>query len=257
MYKTILFEKAPPRATILLNDPAVQNALSISMLGEIREALSEIEKDSEMIVCVISSVGEHYCSGIHIADVKDMDAMKARKIGKLLHQTFGEIRNLEKPVITAIRGNCLGAGLELALSCDFLIGSKNSQYGFPHMRIGIPSIVEAGILPQAVGIFRAKELYFTAKFWDGERAYREGLLYKCLEDEKIEGEVRDLAELLSGYSPLAMAIQKDICNKWMTTDLETAIDYSINSVGLSFSTQDQKEGMSAFLEKRKPEFKGE
>jgi len=256
MYKTIIFEKKPPRATISLNEPVVQNALSIEMLQEIRSAIADIEIDNNIIVVVITAEGNHFCSGINIKDVKDMDGIKGRAIGKLLHKTFGDIRNLEKPVIARIKGNCLGAGLELALSCDFLIGTEDSRYGFPHMKIGIPSIVEAGILPQAVGIFRAKELYFTARFWDGKRAYQEGLLYKCVKNSDLDREVDDLVNLLSEFSPLAMAIQKDVCNKWMTADLETAIDYSINSVCINFFSEDQKEGMKAFLEKRKPVFKG-
>ena len=256
MYEKIIFEKNPPRATIKLNSPEVQNALSVKMLNEIKDALSKVENDEEVIVLVIDSVGEHFCSGIDIRDVGELSAIEGRKIAKLLRKTFAQIRYLEKPVIAKIRGNCLGAGLEIALSCDFLIGSEDSAYGFPHMKIGIPSIVEAGIIPYAVGIFRAKELFFIPKFWDAKRAYNEGILYRVCQKEDIDSAVDELADTLSQQSPLAMSLQKEISNKWITSDLENAIDFSVNTVCISFASEDQKEGMRAFLQKRKPKFKG-
>jgi len=255
-YERITFEVKGPKATITLNKPQVLNAMDTPMLYEIQDAVRECERDPQIIVVVITGAGRAFCSGIDIEEVKNLDGLGARAIGKRLHQTFWAIRSLEKPVIAKIRGLCLGAGLELAVSCDLLIGSDDSKYGFPHMRIGIPSIIEAGILPQAIGIFRAKELYFTADYWDAQRAFEVGLINKVVPAEALDKVVDELVEKLSQYSPLAMAIQKDIVNKWMTADLETAIDFSINSVAINFESEDQKEGMAAFLEKRKPKFKG-
>jgi enoyl-CoA hydratase/carnithine racemase len=108
------------------------------------------------------------------------------------------------------------------------------------MRIGIPSIVEAGILPQAIGIFRTRELCFTADYWDARKAEQVGLINRVVPVADLDKEVDALASKLCGWSPLAMAIQKDIIHKWMTTDLETAIDFSINSVAINFASHDQR-----------------
>ncbi|MDR7463593.1 MAG: enoyl-CoA hydratase-related protein [Armatimonadota bacterium] len=256
-YQKILLSKEGVLATIALNKPAALNALDTPMLHELQDAIRRIAADPEVLVTVVTGCGDRaFCSGIDVNEVRDMDGWRARAIGRELHQTFSALRTLEKPVIAAINGLCLGAGLELAVSCDLLIGSETSRYGFPHMRIGIPSIVEAGILPQAIGIFRTKWLCFTAEYWDARQAYDAGLLNQVVPPDRLNATVRALAEKLAGYSPIAMALQKEIIHKWMTSDLETAIDFSINTVFMSFESQDQKEGMRAFLEKRKPIFKG-
>ena len=256
-YEKIIYEVEGPKATITLNKPEVRNALDTPMLLEIEDATRAIEKNEEIRVVVLTAMGEKsFCSGIDVEEVKTMDGIAARNIGKRLHAAFGGLRLLEKPVIAKIRGLCLGAGLELALSADFLIGSEDSKYGFPHMKIGIPSIVEAGILPQAVGIIRAKEMFFSAEWWSAKKSLEAGLLTQMAANDELDQVVEGWAEKFAGFSPLAMAIQKDIVNKWMTTDLETAIDYSINSVAINFNSEDQKEGMYAFLEKRKPNFRG-
>jgi enoyl-CoA hydratase/carnithine racemase len=124
------------------------------------------------------------------------------------------------------------------------------------MRIGIASIVEAGILPQAIGIFRTKELCFTADFWDGRKAEQVGLINRAVAAADLDRVVDELVAKLCGWSPVAMAVQKNIINQWMDTDLQAAIEHSINSIAIVFDSEDQKEGMAAFLEKRKPVFKG-
>ncbi|MBI2060761.1 MAG: enoyl-CoA hydratase/isomerase family protein [Nitrospirae bacterium] len=255
-YEKITLSIEPPKATIAMNDPAVMNAHSTPMLMEIQDAVRKIEADERVIVGVIEGAGGHFCAGINLNETHDMTALEGRKLARLLHETFSLVRTTDKLYIAKIRGNCLGAGLELAVSCDLLIGTETSKYGFPHMKIGIPSIVEAGIVPQMIGITRARELYYLAKSWDGKRAHEEGLINRVVPDRDLDAAADEWVETLSGYSPVAMAVQKDICHKWMTADLETAIDFSINSVCISFTSEDQKEGMRAFLEKRKPVFKG-
>ena len=256
-YETIVLEKKERVATITLDRPQVLNALTWKMLEEIEAAVGEVERDESVIVLVVTGGGERaFCAGIDVGAVQGLDMLGARAIGKRIHATDNALRVLEKPVIAKVRGLCLGAGLELAVSCDLIVAADDARFGFPHMRIGIPSIVEAGILPQAIGIFRTKELCFTADYWDARKAEQVGLVNRVVAAADLGREVDALAAKLCQWSPLAMAIQKDIIHKWMTTDLETAIDFSINSVAINFASQDQKEGMAAFLEKRRPVFKG-
>jgi len=257
-YQKIILKKEGKISTITLNRPEVLNALDGPMLEEIIDAIQDIEKDPNIWVVVFdSNCKKAFSAGTDVKFVKDYDPWAGRSIGKLLHRTFGVIRALEKPVIAAIDGLCLGAGLELAISCDILIATDRSQFGLPNINVGIPAIVEAAILLPAIGLFGTKELCFTGKNWDAQRAQKFNLLNSVVPPAELKEEVNCWTDLLSSKTPKGMATQKDIINKWMTTDLETAIDYSIQTVILNFLTKDQKEGMDAFLEKRKAKFTGE
>ncbi len=257
-FTTILFQPVHSTARLTLNRPHALNAIDGTMLAEIRAALDEIARDPALRVVVFDSASERaFSAGIDVAYVKDLDAWGARQIGQELHATFGAIRAIEKPVIAQIDGLCLGAGLELALSCDILLASERSQFGLPNIKRGIPAIVEAAILPQAIGIVNTRELAFTGRNWDAAKAERRGLVNAVVPASELAAETERWAQELAAFSPRALAAQKDIIHKWMTTDLETAIDFSINTVGLNWTTRDQREGMAAFLEKRDTKFTGE
>lgn len=254
-FTTITLERNNFIARLTLNRPETLNALNGAMLVEIRAALDEIARDTSLRVVVVDSASARaFSAGIDVAYVKDLDAWGARQIGQELHATFGALRVLEKPIVAQIDGLCLGAGLELAISCDLLIASDRSQFGLPNIKRGIPAIVEAAILPQAIGIVNTRELAFTGRNWDAAKAERRGLINAVVPASELGAEVNRWAQELAAFSPRALAAQKDILHKWMTTDLEAAIDFSINTVGLNWTTRDQREGMAAFLEKRKARF---
>lgn len=257
-YETINYRKEKRLAFITLDRPKVLNALNGRMLEEIKDAVRDLAADPEVRVGVLDSACDRgFSSGIDVAYVKDMDSWGARGMGLLLHETFGACRFISKPLVASIHGLCLGAGLELALSCDILIAADDARFGLPNINVGIPAIVEAAILPAAVGIFATKELCFTGEFWDVRRADKFNLLNAVVPRADLEEETRRWADKIASKSPRALETQKDIINKWMTTDLETAIDFSINTVGLNWATRDQKEGMGAFVEKRDARFTGE
>jgi enoyl-CoA hydratase len=221
-YERIFFKKRERVATIVLNRPQALNALDWQMLEEVEDAVRRVAKDEEVIVLIVTGVGERaFCSGIDVGAIRNLDMRGARAIGRRIHDTYAALRLLEKPVIAKVRGLCLGVGLELAVCCDLIIAAEEARFGFPHLRIGIPSIVEVGILPQVIGIFRTKELCFTADYWDARKAEQVGLVNRVVPAVELDQTVDELAAQLCQWSPLAMAIQKDIINKWMTTDLET------------------------------------
>ncbi len=256
-FSTIILKQNKAIARITLNRPKILNAINGLMLDEIRIALDKISASRNARVVVVDSASDRaFSAGIDVAYVKDMDAWGARGIGQALHKTFSALRTFEKPIIVQIDGLCLGAGLELAISCDLLIASARSQFGLPNIKRGIPAIVEAAILPQAIGIMNTRELAFTGRNWDAAKAERRGLINAVVPAEELAAEVNRWAEEIAVFSPYALAAQKDIIHKWMTADLETAIDFSINTVGLNWVTRDQKEGMASFLEKREAEFGG-
>lgn len=243
---------------LTLNRPEVLNALNGVMLREIREAVIGAAADPETTAILIDSASDRaFSAGIDVAYVKDLVGFEVRDIGRELHRTFLTLRTTEIPIVCAIDGLCLGAGLELAISCDFMIASDRSRFGLPNIDRGIPAIVEAALLPMAVGIQGAREMAFTGEFWDAEKAERRGLLQSVVPAKSLADEAYRWAERLSRKPPAALATQKEIIHKWMTTDVEAAIDFSINTVVLNWLTRDQKEGMGSFLEKRKPEFEGD
>jgi enoyl-CoA hydratase len=255
---TVEHRREGPIARLTLNRPEVLNAMNREMLVEIREVLAEAAADAEIRVLLIDAAGDRaFSAGIDVAYVKDLDGYGTREVGRELHRTFLALRTTEIPVVAAVDGLCLGAALEMALSCDFIVATAGSRFGLPNIHRGIPAIVEAAIIPQAVGIQGARELCYLGEYWDGDEAQRRGLIHAAVAPEDFETHVRELCDKLAEKSPQALGTQKEIIHKWMTTDLEAAIDFSINTVVLNWLTRDQKEGMGAFLEKRKAEFTGE
>ncbi len=250
-YETIHSKQRGPVLHLTLNRPEVLNAIDGRMLSELCQALCQAAANRSVRVLRIDAAGERaFSAGIDVAFVKDMSGFEAREVGRELHRTFLRLRTTEKPIVCAIDGLCLGAGLELALSCDFMIASERSRFGLPNIHRGIPAIVEAAIIPLAVGIQGAREMAYTGVFWDAAKAERRGLIQQVVASESLDETVDALCASLAEKSPTALATQKEIIHKWMTTDLESAIDFSINTVMLNFMTRDQKEAMTAFLDKR-------
>lgn len=256
--QTIRCRHEGPVLRVTLNRPEVLNAINGVMLTELREALADAARDRAIRVVRIDSACEKaFSAGIDVAYVKDMHGLEAREVGRELHRTFLALRTTEKPIVCAIGGLCLGAGLELAVSCDFMIASDRARFGLPNIHRGIPAIVEAAILPLCIGIQGAREMAYLGEHWDAAKAERRGLVQQVLPADELDAAVSALCARLGEKSPAALATQKEIIHKWMTTDLEAAIDFSINTVMLNFMTRDQKEGMAAFLEKRPVRFEGE
>ncbi len=256
--KTIRCAKEGRVYRLTLNRPEVLNALNGVMLREIAEAVTEAAEDPDTTVVLVDSASDRaFSAGIDVAYVKDLVGFEVRHIGRELHRTFLTLRTTEIPIVCAIDGLCLGAGLELAISCDFMIASDRSKFGLPNIDRGIPAIVEAALLPLAVGIQGAREMAYTGKFWDAEKAERRGLIQTFVPADELADEVDDLVGRLSQKPPAALATQKEIIHKWITTDVEAAIDFSINTAVLNWLTEDQKEGMASFIEKREPDFMGE
>lgn len=257
-YRTIVVETPEPYGTILLNRPDRLNAINDVMLNEIIQAVDELEANPAVRVLIVRSNSEKsFSSGIDVDYVRDLSPFGCRDVGRLLHKCFGRLRRADKPVIACIDGLCLGAGLELAISCDLLVATTRSKFGLPNINVGIPAIVEAAILVQAVGIFHTREMCYTGEFWDAAKAHERGLLNRLCAPEDLERVLHELAGRIASRAPHALSTQKEIIFKWMTTDMESAIDYSINTVCLNWTSRDQKEGMGAFLEKRPARFKGE
>lgn len=258
MNECVAVSKEGAIGRLTLARPEVLNAIDGELLAQLEAGLSKLCAEPEVRVIALDSASERaFSSGIDVAWVKDMDRWSGREVGRELHRAFDAVRTVDKVVVAVVDGLCLGAGLELAVSCDLIIASDRSEFGLPNINVGIPAIVEAALLPACVGIQGARELCYTGRNWDARKAEQRGLINACVPAGELDATASEWLDLVASKSARALAVQKDIVHKWMTTDVEAAIDFSINSVVLSWMTQDQREGMGAFLEKRQAEFTGE
>ena len=252
-YQTLVVEKRGAQATITLNRPQVLNAISTTVLKEIQRVLASLEGSPGVKVVLFRGAGDRaFSAGTDIKEVAGLFAKgRGSVLTKYLSATFGVVRRFPKPVVCAVHGYCLGAAVELMLSCDMVIAREDAQFGMPEIDRSIPSIVEAAILARAMSILRAKELVMTGDFWSAQRAERYGLVNEVVPRDKFEGRVSEVVNKLAAKDALALAVQKDICNKWLTTDLETAIEYSRMALLRTQGTAGQVQGMRSFVEKKR------
>ncbi|MDP3972767.1 MAG: enoyl-CoA hydratase/isomerase family protein, partial [Candidatus Nanopelagicales bacterium] len=251
VHETIRVTVDGPVLRLTLNRPEVLNAFDARLLREVREVVIAAGAEPSVRAILVDHAGDRaFSAGIDVAYVKSMRGVSAREIGRELHRTFLTLRTTEIPIVCAIDGLCLGAGLEFAVSCDLMVASDRSRFGLPNIHRGIPAIVEAAILPAAIGLQGARDLAYLGQFWDANKAERRGLLQAVVPPEQVISHAQTLCADLAAKSPLALSTQKEIIHKWMTTDLESAIDFSINTVTLNFGSPDQQEAMQAFLDKR-------
>jgi len=260
-YKNIIYTSSKNKgiAKITINRPEVRNALNTATRQELRNAIEEIKKDSSVRVVIITGAGEKaFISGADINEFKDATPISMEQYASDLGQKlFNDIENLSVPIIAMINGFCLGGGLELAMCSDIRVASENAKLGQPEINIGIfPGGGGTQRLPRLIGWGKAKELIYTGKIIDAVEAASIGLVDKVAPPDKLEEEVEQLAETIASKSPLIIKLVKEVINRGMYTDLAAGLDYEKANFALCFDAEDHTEGVTAFLEKRKPEFKG-
>lgn len=256
-YKNIILEKKDAVGIIKINRPKALNALDKETISELLKSVEELEKDKKIKIAILTGEGKAFIAGADIKQMKDMDPLDAKEFAKLGHSLPNKIENSHLPFIAAVNGYALGGGCELMMACDICIASKNAKIGQPEINLGIhPGFGGTQRLPRIIGLFKAKELLLTGRNIDAQEAYEIGLVNKIVDDEKLLEEVEKLASGISGKSAVQIAFIKELVNKGSHIDLKSACELEISYFSTSFSTHDQKEGMNAFLEKRKPIFKG-
>ena len=244
-------------AVIRINRPEAMNALNSKVLSDLARAVMEVEEDDEIRAVIVTGEGTAFVAGADIREMLTKTPLEARKFTQLGQSVFKRIENLSKPVIAAVNGFALGGGAELALACDFIIASTKAKFGLPEVGLGIhPGFGGTQRLPRTIGKAKAKELIYTGKIIDAAEAERIGLVNRVVGHTELFSEAKKVAKIIAAKGPIAVALAKSTINKGFETDLNTALAYETESVSLTFSTEDKNEGMSAFVEKRKPEFKG-
>ncbi|MFC1924594.1 enoyl-CoA hydratase/isomerase family protein [Chloroflexota bacterium] len=259
-FKNIILEKKNRIATITLNRPDKLNSIDKNTHLEIQEALADIENDDEMRVVIITAAGiKAFCTGGDLAYAKSIlgDQRMEVAIVDLWHVTCNAVQNLSKPVIAAVNGMALAGGLELMEACDLAIASEDAQLGDQHANYGmVPGGGGTQRLPRLIGIRKAKELLLTGDWISAKEAEAIGLINKAVPADKLMEAANELAAKLAERSMLASAAIKFLVNEGMQNDIETALQLERWVVQRHTIAPDWPEGVNAFLERRKPDFKG-
>jgi enoyl-CoA hydratase len=257
-YENLLLEKEGNIATLYINRPKALNALNEATLLELKDAITNISQDEEIRVLIITGAGDKsFVAGADIAYMQNLSAMEGRNFGALGQKVFMMIEKMEKPVIAAVNGFALGGGCELAMCCDFRIASTKAKFGQPEVGLGIiPGFGGTQRLARLIGPGMAKQLLYTADIIDANEAYRVGLVNSVTEPEELLNTVKGIAQKIASKGKIAVNLCKAATNEGLQTDIDRAMSIEADAFGLCFATADQKEGMAAFVEKRKAQFTG-
>ena len=257
-FNTLLYEKENGLGIITLNRPKDLNALNSELLGELCSLLDEIAADeSARVVIIIGSGDKAFVAGSDVKEMQPKTSVTIREFVLANRLALEKIERLPKPVIAAINGYALGGGCELAMACDLRIAAESARFGQPEINLGIiPGAGGTQRLSRLIGIAKAKELIFTGDMIDAGTALSLGLVNKVVPQASLLAEAKALGAKLAAKSGTALALAKAAVNSAWQTTLATGLDMEMQNFSLTFATEDQKEGMSAFIEKRKPQFKG-
>jgi enoyl-CoA hydratase len=258
LLNTVRYLKEGTLGIVTLNRPSSLNALNSELMKELAALLGEIGADERILTVIITGGSKSFCAG---GDISELGVIKtptqARSFFETAQKLFIQVETLPQPVIAAICGPALGGGCELALASDIRIAAENAVFGLPEIKIGVmPGGGGTQRLPRLVGTGRAKEMICLGDSIDAAEAYRIGLVNRVVPAEKLMEESRAIAAKLATRPPLALKMCKRVINDGMIMDARSALAYESRGVEILFSTEDQKEGMEAFLEKRKPVFRG-
>ena len=257
-YENINYTVENGVATIAINRPKALNALNLATLTELKDVVEKIAVDKAVQVVIITGAGEKsFVAGADIVEMSTKNAVEGRVWGQVGQNVFTEIENIPQPVIAAVNGFALGGGCELACACDIRYASENAKFGQPEVGLGItPGFGGTQRLTRVVGRGHAKELIYTANIIDAQEALRIGLVNKVVPQAELMDVVMKVAKTITKKAPVAVQLAKAAINRGINCDVVTGISYEAEVFGLCFATADQKEGMKAFIEKRKPTFEG-
>jgi len=252
-YENIIFEKEENIAVITFNRPEAMNALNNQTRAEFRSAIDEVAADDEIKVLILTGSGKAFVAG---SDIKEFNATTPYMAHNIMR--LGEmVEKLEKPVIAAVNGFCLGGGNEIAMGCDIIIASEKAKFGQTEINIGIiPGGGGTQRLPRLIGACRAKELIFTGDIIRAEEADRLGLVNRVVPMDELMPTAKELAKKIATKSAAALKLAKTAINRGMQTNLESGLKYEYELYSMSLSLEDKTEGVNAFLEKRAPKFVG-
>lgn len=253
----MVLEKEGNIGIVTLNSPQTMNGINDKMMIELSGLMDEIAVDDEIRAVVITGGNKVFAAGGDISYMLNANSLQAEAFVALVHEAFNKVANIKKPVIAAIANLALGGGCELALACDIRIASEGTKFGQPEINLGItPGAGGTQRLARTVGPGWARYLIMTGNPIDTDTAFKIGLVTKVVPLENLLEEAKKMAKSMASKSALAMSTAKKCLNYGANVDLSAGLEFEQKAWAFLFSSDDQKEGMKAFLEKRKPEFKG-
>ena len=263
-FKSIILKKDEHVATITMNRPDKMNSLDTTMLREIIAAVGDIASDDEVRVLVLTGAGKAFCSGADISEGGRASGLAgtANEMRRNLKETFQSValglNRLDKPTIAMVNGPAVGAGCDFAFGCDLRVGSEKAKFRNSFVKVGlIPGGGGTWLYTRLLGLGRGLEFMFTGDFIEAEEALRIGLLNRLVPADQLESATMELAHKIAANPPLAVQMSKALAYKSLGMDLESALELSAACQALALTSEDHREGVNAFMEKREPRFKGE
>jgi len=258
-FVNLLIERDGPIAVLTINRPKQLNAMDKATLRELAAAAVQLDADPGVSVVIVTGAGEKaFVAGADISEMASFAPQQAEEHARFGQATVAAFERMRKPVIAAINGYALGGGLELALACDIRLASENAVMGLPEVSLAtIPGFGGTQRLSRVVGTGIAKELVFTARRVKADEALRIGLVNAVVPQAELMNKAKQMASDISANGPYAVRLAKEVIDRGAQVDLDHGLDIEQKAFGLTFATHDQKEGMRAFMEKRKPNWKNE
>jgi enoyl-CoA hydratase len=245
----------PGIALIQLNRPKELNALNPQLMQEVRDTLQHLDKNEQVKVIIITGNDQAFAAGADIKQMADKSAIDMQIMDQF--STWDQIRKTKKPIIAAVSGFALGGGCEFVMTCDMVIASETAKFGQPEIKLGtIPGAGGTQRLTKAIGKAKSMELILTGRFLSAQEAHFYGLVNKVVPVEMYMHEAVELAKEIAQMSSIAVQLAKEAINRSFETQLDEGLMFERKNFYLTFASEDQKEGMKAFTEKRKPVFKG-
>ncbi len=257
-YENILLGVEDGIATITFNRPKALNALNAPLVRDLSDAIKKVSEDEEIRCLILTGSGDKaFVAGADIVELTKFNSLQAKNHIHFVQSTFDNLQKLSVPVIAAVNGFALGGGLEVAMSCDFIYASDNAKFGLPEINLGlIPGFGGTQRLPRMIGPNLAKEMLFTGKMIDAQEANSIGLVNRVMPQSELMDAVMKTAKTIASKGKVSLRAAKQTVNSGLNVDLETGCKMEADIFSICISSEDAKEGTTAFLEKRKAEFKG-
>jgi enoyl-CoA hydratase len=230
------------------------NLFEPTLIRALRDTFAELAVDRTTRVVVIVGSGRAFTAGMDVRVLRDLDVGRARTLISELHDAIAAVHRAPFPVIAAVNGACLGAGFELALACDLRVAAAGAVFGLPEVRVGVPSVIQAALLPPMIGPGRAAEMLLTGASITAATAFEWGLVNRVVPDDRVRAAADELATTILQSGPDAIRLQKELIVRWRESDLPSAVRYGINAFATAYATGEPREGVTAYLEKRRPNF---
>jgi enoyl-CoA hydratase/carnithine racemase len=230
------------------------NLFEPGLIAALRTTFVSLAADPTVRLAVLTGAGRAFTGGMDVRVLRDLDAAGAATLITSLHDAIESVHRAPFPVVAAVNGHALGAGFELAIACDLRVAAAEATFGLPEVRVGVPSVIQAALLPPLIGPARAAELLLTGATIGAEQALAWGLVNRVVARAGLETAVESVVEAITACAPAAVRLQKQLIVRWRESDLSAAIRAGIAAFAASYGTGEPREGAAAFLEKRPPRF---